>query len=82
MRSSMHTATKLSIPLLIISIGAIGWGVWYRGDHQFLAAGAAFGVENTTYTMAGWAAGLGLLAFLTGLALLVAGIVRGGRQTS
>ena len=45
------------------------------------AVGALFGAQDPTYSLAGWASGLGVLAFLIGIALLIAGLVQSNRGT-
>ena len=77
--SSLSAMVKNSILLLVGSVVAMIWGFQYRGNHPFAGVGAMFGAEDVTYSLAGWAAGLGVLAFLVGLALLIAGLVRGNR---
>jgi hypothetical protein len=52
------------------------WGVQYRSEHAMSVLGGLFGVVDQTYTAAGWAIGLGILAFLVGLALLIAALVQ------
>ena len=57
------------------------WGVKYRSDHPMAVVGALFGAADPTYAVAGWALGLGVLAFLIGIALLIGGLVQTSRGT-
>ena len=58
------------------SIVSMGWGFDYRSAHQMSAVGAFFGATDATYSAAGWAAGLGVLAFIIGIALLIGGLLQ------
>jgi|GEM_PF-3918332 len=73
----MNGMVKAAIAVLVLSIGALAWAAEYRGEHQFAAVTALFGASDPVYSLAGWALGLGSLAFLIGIALLIAGLVRG-----
>ena len=79
----MNGKLKAAIIVLVASAAAIIWGLQYRGDHPMAAMGVLFGAQDPTYSLAGWASGLGILAFLVGIALLIAGLVesKGGAQT-
>lgn len=72
----MSDLAKQAIAVLVISAGAIVWGISYRADHPYAQIGAFFGASDSTYTLAGWAMGLGFLAFLIGVGMLVAGLNR------
>jgi glucokinase len=72
----------LKSAMLVAAVAAMAWGFEYRGDHQMEAVGALFGQTDPTYALAGWAAGLGVLAFFVGIALLIAGLVRSNSPTS
>jgi len=74
----MNTLTKTSIVLLLLSVGAFFWGNWYMDSHPFIGMGVAFGMSDTTYTIAKAAVYLGLLGFILGVGLLIAGLVRKG----
>lgn len=73
---------QTAITTMVVSALCVIWGTWYRSNHAMEGAmGAIFGGASTTFTTAGWAMGLGVLAFLVGLGLLIAGLVqRGGRK--
>lgn len=75
----MNNMLQASIAILIASGGAMIWGGSYRADHPMGMVGALFGAADPTYAMAGWALGLGVLAFLVGIALLIGGLVQSGR---
>ncbi len=75
----MNDLLKSAIAVLVASAAAMIWGFQYRGDHPMAAMGAFFGSVDPTYALAGWAAGLGVLAFLIGIGLLIAGLVRSNR---
>ncbi len=74
----MNNLTKTAIAVLVASLAAMIWGFEYRADHQMAALGAFFGHGDPLYDLAGWASGLGVLAFLVGIALLISGLVQGG----
>lgn len=78
----MNTTLKSALAVLAVSVVALVWGGEYRSDHPLAAVGAIFGSADQTYVLAGWALGLGVLAFLIGLALLIAGLVRGHRGST
>jgi hypothetical protein len=73
----MNDLAKTGIAVLIASAVATGWGYSYRSNHVMQGVGAFFGYSDPTYSVAGWAMGLGIPVFLIGLALLIAGLVRG-----
>ena len=75
----MNGTVKLALMMLAGSIVAMGWGFQYRGDHPLQAVGAFFGESDPTFAMAGWAAGLGALGFVIGIALLIGGLVQSNR---
>ena len=77
----MSEKLKYAIAVLVASAAAMIW-VEYRGDHPMAAVGAFFGSEDPTYSLAGWASGLGVFAFLIGIALLIAGLVQSNRSDS
>lgn len=72
----MNGKLSTAIIVLVLSAVALVWGFQYRSNHPFAAVGAFFGAEDPVYSMAGWAVGLGILAFLIGIALLIAGLVQ------
>ncbi len=72
----MNELTKAAIALLVASAGALVWGISYRGNHPYEGVANFFGSYDPTYALAGWAAGLGGLAFIVGIGLLVAGLNR------
>ncbi len=74
----MNNLTKTSIGLLLLSVGAFFWGNWYMDNHPFIGIGVAFGMSDTTYTIAKTAVYLGVLGFILGAGLLIAGLVRKG----
>ena len=78
----MNTMLKSAIAVLVASVAAMIWGFQYRGEHQFAAVSAFFGQSDPLYALAGWAAGLGVLAFVIGIALLIAGLVRHSQPSS
>lgn len=73
-----------AITTMVVSAICVIWGSWYRSNHVMEGAmGMLFGGESSTYSTAGWAMGLGVLAFLVGIGLLIAGLVqRGGSKTT
>lgn len=77
----MNGMTTTAVVVLAASVGAVIWGVQYRSDHQMAAVATMVfgGATDPTYSLAGWAAGLGALAFLIGIALLIGGLVQAGR---
>jgi len=76
----MNEVLKSAIIILVVSATATIWGVQYRNSHVMEgAAGMFFGGVSQTYEMAGWAMGLGILGFLVGIGVLVAGLVKSGR---
>jgi hypothetical protein len=78
----MNNMLGSAIGVLVASAVAMIWGFQYRSDHQMAALGAMFGATpDPTYALAGWASGLGVLAFLVGIALLVGGLVQANRGT-
>lgn len=75
----MNSLTKQAIAVLVISAIATGGGCQYRQSHAMEGAmGMIFGGGTSAYTIAGWAMGLGILAFLVGIGLLIAGLVKSG----
>lgn len=77
----MNNMLQAAIAVLLASGAAMIWGGEYRADHPMALVGAMFGAADPTYAIAGWALGLGVLAFLIGIALLIGGLVQGGRGT-
>ncbi len=77
---SMNGILTSAIVILVVSATATIWGFWYRQNHVMEGVmGKLFGGSNAdTYSMAGWALGIGILAFLIGIGLLIAGLVRSG----
>lgn len=75
----MNTMLKVALPLLLVSAGSVVWGVQYRTERPMATMNAFFGKVDKTYELAGWVAGLGALAFLIGVAFLVAGLVQASR---
>lgn len=73
----MNGVLLSALSILAISIGSIIWGWVYRTNHALEGMGAMFGVATATYSAAGWALGLGILGFLIGIGLLIAGLVKG-----
>jgi hypothetical protein len=73
-----------AITTMVISAICVIWGSWYRSNHVMEGAmGMFFGGASSTYTTAGWAMGLGGLAFLVGIGVLIAGLVqRGGSKAT
>ncbi len=65
-----------AIILLVASVTAIIWGAYYRQNHVMEGVASLLGGGSQTYTAAGWALGLGVLAFLISVGILVAGLVR------
>ena len=78
----MNTMLKVALPLLLVSAGSVVWGVQYRTERPLATMNAFFGKVDQTYVFAGWVAGLGALAFLVGIAFLVAGLVQASRTSS
>lgn len=74
----MSSLLKSAIVILVVSAVSVIWGTQYRQNHAMEGAmGMLFGSSSSgTYTMAGWAMGLGILAFLVGIGLLIAGLVQ------
>jgi hypothetical protein len=73
----MNDLLKAATAVLVASAVAMIWGFSYRSDHAMEPLRAAFfGQADPTFETAGWAAGLGVLAFLIGIALLVGGLVQ------
>ncbi len=77
----MNTMLKVALPLLLVSAGSVVWGVQYRTGRPMATMNAFFGKVDQTYVLAGWVAGLGALAFLVGIAFLVAGLVQASRTS-
>lgn len=77
----MNNMLHAAIAILLASGAAMIWGGSYRADHPMAVVGALFGAADPTYAVAGWALGLGVLAFLIGIALLIGGLVQVGRRT-
>lgn len=73
-----------AIILLVVSVPAIIWGVWYRQNNVMEGVVGIFGGPAQTYEAAGWAFGLGLLVFIISVGMLVAGLMksRGNTQAS
>lgn len=78
----MNAMLKVALPLLLVSAGSVVWGVQYRTERPMATMNAFFGKVDQTYVLAGWVAGLGALAFLVGIAFLVAGLVQASRSTT
>ena len=76
----MNGMLKGAIAVLVASIVGMIWGFQYRSEHQLAAVTAFFGASDPLYTAAGWAAGLGVLAFVIGIALLIGGLVKVSRS--
>ena len=70
---------RWAIGLLASSTLVMVWGFNYRSDHPGAAIAGFFGEADPVYSLAGWGAGLGALAFLVGIGFLIAGLVRFGR---
>ena len=68
--------------VLATSTAAIIWGAYYRQNHVVEGAASLLGGGSQTYAAAGWALGLGILAFLIGVGALVAGFMRTGSTNS
>ena len=70
--------TWIASHVLLYSAVAVLWGYWYSQIHAVEAVGVAFfgGSASPTYVMAQWAMVAGMLAFLLGVGLLVAGLNR------
>lgn len=77
----MNEMLKYAIVVLAGSIVAMIWGFQYRGDHPMQAVGAFFGYSDPTYSIAGWAARLGVIAFVIGIALLIGGLAQTNKET-
>jgi branched-chain amino acid transport system permease protein len=76
----MNGILKSGIIILVVSGAATIWGAHYRSNHGFEGAiGSIIEGVSQTYTIAGWALGLGVLGFLVGIGVLVAGLVNSGR---
>lgn len=65
-----------AVGTLVCSVVAFVWGRSYMNEHQLVGFASVFGYQDSTYTVAEAALVLGCLGFLTGLALLVAALVR------
>ena len=65
-----------AICILVCSAAAIICGAVYRSNHPFEGAAGVFGYDNDNYVLAGWALGVGVLAFLIGIGLLIPGLIR------
>jgi hypothetical protein len=78
----MNSKLQAATIVMVASAVAMMWGFQYRGDHPMAAVGALFGAQDPTYTLAGWASGLGILAFLVGIALFIAGLVQSSSSSS
>jgi hypothetical protein len=76
----MNGMVAFSVAVLVASVSSIIWGVQYRGDHPGAALAGFWGKADPTYSLAGWAIGLGILAFFIGIAFLIAGLVRAHRS--
>jgi pSer/pThr/pTyr-binding forkhead associated (FHA) protein len=59
------------IVVVSISVICVIFGYVYLRNHPF-----GMFIGDPTYSLAGWAVGLGLISFFTGLGLLIAGLVR------
>lgn len=83
-RSKFNELLTSAVILLGLSVGAIIWGAYYRQNHVMEGVVGIFGGPAQTYEAAGWALGLGLLVFLIGVGVLVAGLMksRGNIQAS
>lgn len=79
----MNELTKQAIFVLVVSAIATGGGCQYRKSHALEGAvGMVFGGGSSAYSIASWAMGLGFLAFLVGIGLLIAGLVKGNSPTN
>jgi hypothetical protein len=79
----MNDLLKWAIGILVASAAAMVWGFSYRSDHAMEPLRSAFfGQSDPTFEVAGWASGLGVLAFLIGIALLIGGLVQMNRPKS
>lgn len=78
---NMSGLLKSALVVSAVSATAAIWGVWYRSNHAMEGAmGMLFGGAGAAaYTTAGWAMGLGILAFLVGIGLLIAALVQQGK---
>lgn len=78
--ATMNDLTRSAIVMLVASACATLWGYWYSQTHAMEAVGVAFfgGSAGPTYVMAQWAMVVGVLAFLLGIGLLIAGLNRSG----
>lgn len=79
----MNDLTWIASHLLAYSAAAVLWGYWYSQTHAVEAVGVAFSGGSTSpiYVIAQLAMIAGILAFLLGIGLLIAGLNRssGGR---
>jgi hypothetical protein len=72
----MNALVRLAIVVLIGSIIALAWGYNYTSSHQLSGLANMFGNVDSTYTMASWSIGIGVVGLLLGIALLIGGLVR------
>ncbi|MEK6406788.1 MAG: hypothetical protein AABN34_07485 [Acidobacteriota bacterium] len=77
----MNDLVKSAIVVLIVSLIAVAWGYNYTSTHQLSGLANMFGNVDSTYTMANWAIGIGVLGFLLGVALLIGGLVKKKAQS-
>jgi hypothetical protein len=75
-RSKFNGLLTSAVILLLVSVGAIVGGVYYRQNHPWEGVAGLFGDGSSPYAVAGWALGLGVLVFLVSIGMLVAGLVR------
>jgi hypothetical protein len=73
----MNDTVKGAIVVIVASVGSLIWGVQYRSNHPLSAMAGFFGTSDPKYEYAGWAVGIGALAFLVGIALLIGGLAQG-----
>jgi len=72
----MNDLVKSAIVVLIVSLIAVAWGYKYTTTHQRSGLANMFSNVDSTYTLANWAIGIGVLGFLRGAALLTGGLVK------
>lgn len=72
----MNDMLKWAIAVMVPAVVAVFWGFQYRGNHPLAPLSGLFGATDPTYSFAGWCIGLGIVAFLVGLGLLIGGLVR------
>jgi len=72
----MNALVRSALVVLIGSIIALAWGYNYTSSHQLSGLANMFGNVDSTYTLANWSIGIGVIGLLLGLALLIGGLVR------